>query len=163
MSLVLSKFGIILSAIIALYSQPTAQVYTWRLLSKPFTISNGTIFNLVIEPLAEAIRSHTLISGFQSCQHVNNVCTDDVILILKNPTISFQHAHQVLSLFSDIFYYRVNFLKTLILDLGLNMATKHILQKKLPYKWSPQGIPYLGITITAKMSSLVAFQSEPFY
>lgn len=45
MSSVLFKFGFqgtILSAILALYSQPSAYVYTSGLLSKPFTISHGT-------------------------------------------------------------------------------------------------------------------------
>lgn len=64
---ILSKFGFeghILAAIQALYLCLMAQVYTSDLLSKQFTISNRTqqgcpqsltIFNLVIEPLVEAI------------------------------------------------------------------------------------------------------------
>lgn len=98
MQLVLEKFGFqgtISSAISALYSQPSAQVYTAGLLPKPFEISNGTrqgcplslsIFNPMIEPLAEAIRSQPLISGFhtQSTSHVINLFADDVILTLTH-------------------------------------------------------------------------------
>lgn len=58
--------GPILSAILALYSTPSARVYTSNMLSHPLQISNGTrqgcplspsIFNILIEPLAEAIRT----------------------------------------------------------------------------------------------------------
>lgn len=69
----LHKFGIsglIQSAIMSLYSNPTAQVYTSSLLSDPFLLSNGTrqgcplspiIFSLIIEPLAQSIRSNETI------------------------------------------------------------------------------------------------------
>ena len=74
----LKKFvlrGHILSAIMALYSKPSAQVYTSELLSKPFPITNGThqgcplsplIFNLIMEPLAEHIRSNLSIRASKS-------------------------------------------------------------------------------------------------
>lgn len=67
LSKTLSKFGIsglIHSAIMSLYTNPTARVYSSSLLSDPFTLSNVTrqgcplspiIFSLVIEPLAEYI------------------------------------------------------------------------------------------------------------
>lgn len=76
-SMVLSKFGFqgpILSSILALYSSPTARVYTSGFLSKPFSISNGTrqgfplsssIFNPMIEPLVETSGSHSLTTGFK--------------------------------------------------------------------------------------------------
>lgn len=123
-----------LSAILALYSGPSAQVYTSGLLSKKFSISNATrqgcpvspsIFNLIIETLAEAIRANPLISGFRLCgtHHVINLFTDDVIL-LTNPLVSLPAAHQVLTNFSTIPYYKVNFTKSLILDLGIYKTTR---------------------------------------
>lgn len=102
MEMALSKFGFkysILKAILALYSCPSAQVYSAGFLSTPFSISNGTrqgcplsptIFNLMIEPLAEAIRTHPLIPGFQfgSSMLTINLFADDVILFLTNPLTS---------------------------------------------------------------------------
>lgn len=73
---VLDSFGFkgsILSAIMALYSKPSAKVYMSGTISTPFTISNGMrqgcplpplIFNLLMEPITIYIRSHPNIKGF---------------------------------------------------------------------------------------------------
>lgn len=70
MTQVLFQFGFtghILTAILALYTCLLAQVYTSNILSKSFCITSGThqgcspspsIFNVLTEPLAEAIQSH---------------------------------------------------------------------------------------------------------
>lgn len=75
---VLSKFGItgtISSAILALYTNPSAMVFTEGMFSKSFHITNGTrqgcplsplIFALSMEPLAEKIQSHPDIKGITS-------------------------------------------------------------------------------------------------
>lgn len=79
----LKKFGFagpILSAIVALCSTPSTRVYTSNVLSQPFLISNGTrrdcplslsIFNLLIEPLAEAIKTSPQIT----LSHFNKIPT----------------------------------------------------------------------------------------
>lgn len=99
---VLNRFGFqgrILSAVLALCSNPSTQVYTSSLLSKPFNITNGTcqgcpftplIFNLMIEPLAESIRSHPDIDGFHLAgwAHIVNLFADDMILMLTRPEVS---------------------------------------------------------------------------
>lgn len=71
----LDKFGFqgfIHSAIMALYSHPTAKVLKSGIISKTFPLTNGTrqgcplsplIFSLAIEPLAEYIRSTPNIKG----------------------------------------------------------------------------------------------------
>lgn len=138
LTIVLSKYGFqgsILSAILALYSSPMAHVYMSVFLSKAFNISNGTrqgcplsptIFNLMIEPLSEMIRSHHYITDikFNSRSHVTNLFADNVILKLTDPLTSLPHAHQVLASFSAISFFRVNFTKTLFLDLETQPNTK---------------------------------------
>lgn len=128
----LCKFGFqgcILSAIMALYATPSAQVYTSEMLSKPFQISNGTrqgcplsplIFNLLMEPLAEHIRSNASISGFRirSMEHKIYLFTD-VIMMITNTLSSLALIQHVLQRFSYISYYNVNENKSYILDLGL--------------------------------------------
>lgn len=114
MSMTLSKFGFcghIMNAVLALYSCPSAQVYTSSMLCTPFQITNGcplssTIFNLMIEPLAEAIRTHASITGFHfgSTSHVINLFADDVVLLLTNPLTSLHMAHDILKLFGDVSY-----------------------------------------------------------
>lgn len=117
----------------------------------------------MFEPLAESIRSHAPISGFcfQSNQHVINLFAGDVILNMTNPAVSLPHTHQILTQFSPISYYKINFSKYLILDLGLNAAAKQVLQHKFSFKWSLQGIPYLGITLTANASALAVANHCP--
>lgn len=92
----LRKFGFsgnIAHAIAALYSAPSAKVLANGVLSKLFIISDGTrqgcplsplIFDLVMEPLAEAIRSHPGIRGVDiaGVQHKINLFADDIILAI---------------------------------------------------------------------------------
>lgn len=122
LDMTLYKFGFcghILSAIMAVYSCPSAQVYKSAMLSNPFLITNSTrqgfllspfIFNLVIEPLAEKIWSHSGISGFKfgSMEYKINLFADDVILMLTNPSSSLALVQQSLKEFSLASYYKVN-------------------------------------------------------
>lgn len=110
----------------------------------------------MIVPLAEMIYSHSLITGFEfnSKPHVINLFADNVILILTNSLTSLPHTHQVLTSFSSVSYYRVNFTKSLILDLGISQSTRSHLQNTGLYMWRTQGISYPGITLTAMSASL---------
>lgn len=175
MSMTLSKYGFsgnMLNAILALYSCPSARVYTSSMLSTPFQISNGTrqgcplsptIFDLMIEPLAEAIRSRAGVTGFQfgATTHLINLFADDVILFLTNPRTSLPTAHEILTSFGNVSYYKVNCSKSLILDLGVTPKDRTTLQHSLPYTWSSKGIPYLGITLTNHTSSLIDANLKP--
>lgn len=114
MTKVLEKFGFhgtIITATMALYSNPSAQVNSSGLLSKPFSITNGTrqgcllfpsVFNLMIEPLAEAICSNPGVTGFQlgKYTHKINLFADDIILLLTNPDSSLPEAFQIFTQFS---------------------------------------------------------------
>lgn len=158
----LLKFGLqchTLSAIMALYSKPSAQVYTSEMLSKPFPISNGTrqgcplspiIFNLIMEPLAEHIRLNKSITGFKigTLEHKINLFADDVIMMVTNPISSLASIQSVLQRFSTISYYKVNENKSYILDLGLDAITSNLLRNFYTYSWADAGISYLGITLT---------------
>lgn len=90
----LTKFGfqgLIKRAISALYTSPSAQVFTSIVISDHFFITNGTrqgchlsprIFSLIMEPLAAFIRSHPQIHGITVSEQVHKIglFTDDVIL-----------------------------------------------------------------------------------
>lgn len=82
----LRKFGFtgnISYAIAALYSAPSTRVLANGVLFKPSTISEGTrqgfplsslIFDLVMEPLAEAVRSHPGINGIEIAGFQHKIC-----------------------------------------------------------------------------------------
>lgn len=86
-----------------------------------------SIFNIMIEPLAEALHSDSSISGFSfgSCPHKINLFADNVILILTDLSTSLSCAHTILERFSQLSYYKVNFTKLLILVLGISPTLKH--------------------------------------
>lgn len=115
---VLQKFGFqghILPALLALYTTPSAQVFSAVMLSQPFIITNATrqgwplspfIFNLLMEPLAEHIRQNPSITGFEIGRqaHKMNLFVDDVILMLTNPTSSMIAVQKTLQWFSRLSY-----------------------------------------------------------
>lgn len=172
----LGRFGFsgsILSAIMALYSNPSAQVYTSGVLSKLFSITNGTrqgcplsplIFNPILEPLATFIRKHQSITGFitHKSEHVISLFADDIILMLTNPTISLASVHDTLQMFTKISYFKVNENKSYILGIGIDPQLKNTLSSRFPYTWCKEGINYLGITLTASTDDLFRANYIPF-
>lgn len=115
-------------------------------MAKPFTMTNGTkqgcplsplIFAVVMEPLAEAIRSHPNVKGVEigKTQHKINLVADDVILTLTDVEQSLMHTTEVLHRFSSVSYYRVNSTKSLILDISISPNVKQKIQSKFAYIW----------------------------
>lgn len=154
-----------LSAILDLYSAPSAQVYTSSPLSKPFHITNGTyqscplsplIFNLIIKPLAESFHSHPSIHDILLAgrSHSMNLFADNVILMLTKPDISLLHTHAKLSEFSLLSYYKVKYSKSLILKVGIPGHKYLQLQQQFPYNWTTTSIPYLGVFLTPSTASI---------
>ena len=121
------------------YSNPSARVYSSNLLSKPFHITNGTrqgcplsplVFNLMMEPLAEHIRSNPAITGITigSQTHKISLFADNVILMLTNPSHSLPEIQKVLSWFGEVSFYKANASKSQILDLRVDPITSNLLQ-----------------------------------
>lgn len=171
----LCKFGLtgnIASAIASLYSTPTAKVLANGVLSKPFKISNGTrqgcplsplIFDLVMEPLAEAIRSRSGIQGVEiaGSQHKISLFADDIILTITDVERSLPNITNLLDLYGSMTYYKVNTSKSLILDFSLSSGTRQRLQSNFPYTWQESSLPYLGIHLPKKLSSLIPANFPP--
>lgn len=165
----LHKFGLtgnIATAIAALYSQPSARVLANGVLSKPFQITNGTrqgcplsplIFDLIMEPLAEAIRSHAGIKGVDiaGIQHKISLFADDVILALTDVKRSLANVSSLLDLYGSLTYYKVNSAKPLVLGLALPPGVQRRLKSAFPYTWQDTSLPYLGIHLPKKLSQLV--------
>ena len=138
-SAVLTKFGLvggIHDAIMAMYSNPSARVFSADALSTPFQITNGTrqgcplsplIFNLVMEPLAESIRSNKNISGIRIAEvdHKVSLFADDVILMITDPDRSLPEIQRTLAWFSEVSFYKANEAKSYMLNLGLAEAIKN--------------------------------------
>lgn len=116
-----------------------------------------------MEPLAEHIRAHPLISGIQivNTPHKISLFADDVILILKNPASSLAEVQKILNWFSEISYYKVNTTKSFILDIKLEATTKNLLQLQHQFTWAEKDISYLGIKLTRSMKYLYSTNFLP--
>lgn len=105
--------GPFISALQALYSNPSSEVWMVSFLSQTFPMSNGTrqgcpfsplLFILCLEPLAEAIRSHPDIRGIpmRHREYKLSLFVGDILLTLTNPHISLPSLHNLLSKFYQI-------------------------------------------------------------
>lgn len=133
----LNKFGLegfSLSAISALYSNPSANIYTSNSLSDTFRISNGTrqgcplsplIFTLIMEPLAESIRSSSEVKGITIAgqHHKIGLFADDVVLTLTSPQSSLTAVQSIINNFSNISYYKLNTNKSTVLPINIPKLT----------------------------------------
>lgn len=158
----LAKFGLsgpILSSISALYTVPTAQVYTSNAMSDKFHITNGTrqgcplsplIFSLVMEPLAETVRKDTLIKGIvvSDVDHRIGLFADDVVLTLISPNTSLDRTQQILTDFGKISYYKLNISKSSILPIHINKSNLKKLKSDFPFEWAHKYLKYLGINLS---------------
>lgn len=86
---------------------------------------------------------------------------DDIIIFLTNPETALAATHKILTSFSGISYYKVNFTQSLILDLGIDTTLCNKLQNLYPYTWSTDGIPYLGIRLISDLSRIAEVNYLP--
>lgn len=159
----LTKFGFqgfIHSAIMALYTHPTANIFSTGMLSRNFSLTNGTrqgcplsplIFSLAIEPLAEYIRSSPEIKGITIGQDVHKLglFADDIILTLTKPDISLPSVITALDKFKEVSYYNINQSKCHILPMNIPATTIIDLSTKHGFNWDNTSITSLGIQLTS--------------
>lgn len=163
---VLEKFQLgqdFISWIKLLYKNPTARILTNQTLSTQFKLSRGTrqgcalsplLFALALEPLAQTIRTHMDIHGYDTTYTSNTISlyADDILLYITKPLTSLPAILSVIDKFSTFAGYKINWGKSEILPIKLE--NKQWLTS-LPFKITYEKITYLGITITKRYSSLM--------
>lgn len=171
-----TKFGFqgnILKAILALYSSPSARVFTDGILSEPFKITNGTrkgcplsplIFTLMMEPLAQTIRNNISIQGIQVTDqnHKITLFADDIILTLTELASSLPVVCDILDKFNACSFYKVNESKSNILQTGVANPIKRELQSKILFQCVFSSMSYLGISLTIPTNNLFSHNFTPF-
>lgn len=147
---VLQKCGIQdppLQAILGLYSTPSAKVLISGMMCTPFPITNGTwqgyplsplIFALVIEPLAQAIRSHPDIVGLSIDQTSHKIClyANDIIIWLMNPLKSLPPLCDLLQR-CRVSMYRLNHSNSAMLGVSLSLWLKTAITTTSLFYWAP--------------------------
>uniref|UniRef100_A0A3P9MQD2 Reverse transcriptase domain-containing protein n=1 Tax=Oryzias latipes TaxID=8090 RepID=A0A3P9MQD2_ORYLA len=137
-----------------LYPQPLAAVRTNGLRSADFVVQRGCrrgcplspfLFVLAIEPLAEYIRQDPLMIGLDlgGKSHKITLYADDVLLFLRNPSLSVPRLSQIMTRFAAFLGYKINLSKSEAMPLG-NLQQQPDSPNPFPFKWSPAGLIYLG-------------------
>ncbi len=118
-------------------------------------------FCLILEPLAETIRTHTDIQGVEIGQSVHKIAlyADDILLFLTNAETSIPTVLKTIDSFSLISGYKINYDKSEIMPLGGDISTSSLLS--CPFKWSRTGLTYLGIRISPDLSELWKLNLAP--
>ncbi|KAM4809918.1 centlein [Rhinophrynus dorsalis] len=118
------------TAVFSLYHAPAARVSYAGFFSATFVITNGCrqgcplsplLYVLALEPLAELIRSTTLIQGFHfgSREVKLGLFADDIMLTLTDPIHSLPPFMDLLEAYSSVSYHKVNQTKTQALPLNI--------------------------------------------
>lgn len=171
----LSQLGLgpkMLTRIMSLYSAPSATVLVNGIQSEKFMISNGTrqgcplsplLFALVIEHLAQAIRSNPNIQGIQTpSSHCKlSLYADDLLLYVTQPHISIPSILAEIDRFGSLSNYKLNISKTEALNLSLSHATLASLKSNFSFQWRPNSISYLGTAIPKQTSDIYSLNFSP--
>uniref|UniRef100_A0A3Q3FNA9 Reverse transcriptase domain-containing protein n=1 Tax=Labrus bergylta TaxID=56723 RepID=A0A3Q3FNA9_9LABR len=146
-----------------IYTAPKARITTNGLLSDPFEIKRGTrqgcplsplLFVLSLEPLAEMIRTHPNIRGITAplTELKISLFADDILLTLIDPPHSLKYTLDTVKEFGTLSGYKINWEKSEALPLNVHCHKIHI--NNLPFKWSPEGMKYLGVTLKSDIYTL---------
>lgn len=154
-----------------LYNSPTAAVITNGLRSSNFPLHRGNrqgdplsplLFDIAIEPLAQAVRQSSLISGILvgGREHKITLYADDVLMFLSRPETSIPCLTKLISSFGAFSGYKINLGKSEAMPLGMT-RTVPIMTEPFPFRWSPSGFIYLGVYITHTFEQMYKFNFPP--
>lgn len=155
-----------LNIIEALYSSTVTQIRLQGFYSQSIPILRGTkqgcplsplIFATAIQTLAIAIREHPDIQGVNRGprqQHKIALYADDLLVFVTSPITSLPTICRPLEDFNHISGLHVNFSKSLALNVSIPNSLVAQLKENFPFEWRDMEIPFLGITLTAKMENL---------
>ena len=163
---VLGKFGFngdFIKCIRSLYDEPTARVKVNGTLTDRIKLERSTrqgcclsptLFDIFIEPLAQAIRQQHNIKGVEirGSEHKLGLFADDVIAYIGQPDVSFPILMDLLEEYGHYSGYRLNVAKTQIL--ALNYTPTIGIKEKYTLRWDCEKIKYLGVNITKGVDKL---------
>lgn len=119
----LQKFGLgehFIKWVKLLYNEPLSAVLTNGCRSSTFRVGRGTrqgcplsplLFALIIEPLAEAIRTNNEMCGLVNNQHKIALYANDILISMVNPDTSTPALLDTIHKFSTFSGYRINYHK----------------------------------------------------
>ena len=153
-----------------MYSNLQAQICINGNLTEKFNLYRGCrqgcplspfLFNLAIEPLAEAIRADEEIAGINIGKTKNKISlyADDIILYLTRPEQSIPAVLDLITKFGIISGYKVNLTKSNALLINSSVSDK--LRAISPFTWAQNSFKYLGVNVTSKLKNLYLINYVP--
>ena len=122
-----------------------------------------TLFNIVLEVLARAIRQEKERKGVQIGREEVKLLwfVDDMTVCLENPIISAQNLLKLISNFSKVPGYKINVQKSKTFLYTNNSQTESQIMSELPFTIATKRIKYLGIQLTRHAKDLFKENYKP--
>uniref|UniRef100_A0A671X3M3 Reverse transcriptase domain-containing protein n=1 Tax=Sparus aurata TaxID=8175 RepID=A0A671X3M3_SPAAU len=147
----------------ALYALPTARMKVNGSLSDSITLQRGcrqgcplspNLFNLLIQPLAQAIRQETELEGISTGgeEYKISLYADDVLITIKNPSSGLPLLMKMLETYGEYSGYALNIHKTQVMT--FNYTPTEELNVIYSFNWNAPFIKYLGVSLPKDMSQL---------
>ncbi len=163
---VTEKFGFhekFIKGIKTLYTSPIARIKVNGGLSGTIHVQRGcrqgcpaspVLFNLFIEPLAQAVRQNPDLEGITIKGTEYKLClyADDVLVSLKNPESGVTRLMDFLQMYGNLSGYTLNVDKTQALT--FNFAPSLELKHKFKFNWDSVSIKYLGVKLMKDIPQL---------
>ena len=115
-----------------------------------------TIFNLVLEVLATAIRAEKEIKGIQTGKEVKlSLFADDMILYIENPKDYTRKLLDLINEYSKVVGYKINTQKSLAFLYTKNEKSEREIKETIPFTIAMKRIKYLGIYLPKETKDLI--------
>ncbi len=164
--LVMKRFGFskgFTHCIQPLYSSPTARIRVNGSLSNSITLQRGcrqgcplspNLFNLFIEPLAQAIRQETGLNGIATggVEYKISLFADDVLITIKDPSSGLPLLMKMLETYGEYSRYVLNIHKTQVMT--FNYTPTEEFKAMYSFNWNSSYIKYLGVSLPKETSQL---------
>lgn len=162
----MEKFGFhekFIKGIKTLYTSPIARIKVNGSLSGTIYLHRGcrqgcpaspVLFNLFIEPLAQAVRQSPDLEGITIKDTEHKIClyADDVLVSLKNPESGLSRLVGLLQMYGTLSGYTLNVSKTQALT--FNFVPSSALINEYKFNWDSTSIKYLGVKLTKDLTQL---------
>ncbi|XP_066444370.1 inactive serine/threonine-protein kinase TEX14 [Eleutherodactylus coqui] len=173
----LRKVGLgkrVINWIMALYNNPTAQIRVNGRLSNPINIKNGTrqgcplsltLYALVMESLANALRENKEILGYKTTKQEHKVAlfADDLLVYITNPNRALPAILKEFDRYSRVSNFKINLKKSDILNITLPTSEITRLKHLFPLSWREDNIRYLGVILPTDPGKTYDLNYEPIY